>query len=126
MTISSNEYFARGIFKDKNGICEVKTFSQSLTVGANRTVITAVTGKVLLVLSMTLSSAAAGVSLVSFKDGSGGTFLLQTSIPSNALAPVQWPPSELGYMKTTAGVGLFADLATNNAYLNGTYIEYTP
>lgn len=98
------------------------------TVAVHQQVVAAVSGKRIRVLGMILSSVGAGISGVSFTDGSGGTLKLSTTAPSNAtVAPqVHFPFEEAGYFETTAGTGLFVDVGTTGCYVFVQYVAYTP
>lgn len=118
------------IFKDTNGgPIEIKTkYIQILSSDTNRSVIAAVTGKRLRILSITgYSQDAAAVGYVLLKDGSGGTSLvllkLDPAAPANPMLILDL--DALGWLDTSAGVGLFADGAGQNCILNLRYIEYT-
>lgn len=89
-------------------------------VANNQEFIPAVTDKIIRVMGYDLFSN----SLVTFEDGSGGS-TLYTMDGANGL-PVQKEIKDCGYFETTAGVGLYGDVATNTARMNIFYVVYTP
>jgi len=113
---------------DQGGICTPKNVAVTLTGATNnQTVIAAVTGKKILVLSGNICSLnAAG--LVSFKDGSGGTVFSRYYVPANTVAtpnvPMNWLPD--GLFQTTAATGVFADnTSADQIVVSLRYIEVT-
>lgn len=100
------------------------------TVGANRTVVAAITGKRVRIMGLQgCAESIAGYGSIQFRDASGGTFissliyLYQADKPS----PQFWPIVDSGYgIETAAGNGLYIDVAVNTVNLNVFYIAYTP
>lgn len=72
------------------------------------------------------ASAGAGVSVITFKDGTGGTNLLGMQPAGNAVGIDFLPIIESGYAETTTGNGLFADVSTTAARVTVFYIKYKP
>lgn len=113
---------------DKGGVCEPKTVAVTLTGATNnQTVIAAVTGKKILVLSGNICSLGAA-GLCSFKNGSGGTAFSRYYIPANTVASpnvsMNWLPD--GLFQTTSGTGVFADNASGDLVaVSLRYIEIT-
>lgn len=125
MTVSTVEYFPTGIFRDKNGPCEVKYVVSNLSVANNQVVVAAVSGKILMPISIVASSGAAS-GLVTLKDGNAGTAKFFTVAPPNTGAPMEHEFNPAGWMRTSTGVGIYADCATTASILSIAYIEYTP
>jgi hypothetical protein len=108
------QFDPKGIYEqrsDKGGVCVVKDVYITLLAGtANQSIIAAVTGKGIMVLSGSIRSTnAAGT--ITFLDGSGGARLCSKYLPAlagNVDPNVQLPPQWWGNMRTTSGTGLFA------------------
>lgn len=109
--------------------CKLLCAGAQHTVGANRTVVPAVAGKIVRVMGMTGSAEiVTGYGSVLFRNGSGGASL--TSLiylyQVGQSPPLFWPITDSGYFETTTGNGLFIDVAVNTVNLNVFYIAYTP
>lgn len=112
-----------------NGVAyKIKSAILSLGVANNQSVIAAVSSpsSVHRIMGFDLQSSTAAIGVISFKDGSGGTFLwVATAVPAiGAPPPYSKPIVDSGYFETSASTGLFADVGT--AAVNGTvyYITY--
>jgi hypothetical protein len=124
MTISS----PIGVYEINGQRCQVYTAHINNIVANNVQVVAAVTGKRIRVMGWFSQSFAVATGSLQFKDGSGGTFL--TSAFYSPLYTTGdmliMPIVDCGYFETTAGTGLFVDVATNTMVLNVQYITYTP
>lgn len=116
------------IFADKNGRVDVGSINAFVAGGsANASVISAITGKRIVVLSAVLASGGAATS-IRFKSASGGTQILFATVPANTaatpnviLGPCQW-----GVFLTNAGEALVADTGAVGVDVSLTYLAYTP
>lgn len=105
----------------------IKTVGVSATVGSNRTVVAAVSGKRIRVMGYQIQSTGATQGAFVLKDGSGGSQLGGSfTAPPSTAAPMKLEVKEGGYFETTAGNGLFADITTATVQIEVSYIEYTP
>lgn len=108
--------------------CPVLTVSGSVTGAAtNVSIVAAVTGKCIRILSANLYSAGA-VTTLTFKSGSGGAALLNTYLPANTVATpnVQYAAQASGWGDTAAGAALVADAGAVAAVYSIQYVVYTP
>jgi hypothetical protein len=115
------------MFVDTNGApIEVKSVSGALLAStANQSLIAAVTGKRLRVLSIIVNSAGA-TTVISLKNGSGGAIIMSFNVPAstngeNAVFDID----PIGWCDTAAGVALVADLGGAICGYSIRYIEYT-
>lgn len=116
----------KGSFANANGE-DVLVKDISLTLSAatnNQQVIAAVSGKEIRVLSGNIISAGLESSIV-FKSASGGTAKQGYIVPptSSDTPNVTLEPNEFGWMRTTAGDGLFADVGAVALRVSLNYIE---
>lgn len=115
-----NMTYPNKVFQDQNGVCPVKSASNSFAIGNNQTLINGVTSKILRVLGILVLSDAGSVN---FKNGSGGTALMFGAITT--VNPILFLPlHEIGYFETTAGTGLFVDVVGGTANITVQYVEY--
>lgn len=117
------------LFKNSDGSpCEIKNAVVLVAKSAtNSTIVAAVAGKKIRVLALTAISQDAAAMLISFKDGSAGAGKLYVTDPSTAAgARVDYPPSEIGHVDTSSGVGLFADAGAGaGVVVSVRYIEFS-
>jgi len=106
--------------------CPVLNKFVSLAVGANQTVVAAVTGQRIRVMGILAQSNNAASGTLSLLDGSGGTALFTYPLPTNAQPAMFLPIANTGYMETTTSTGLFATVTTQAIIANVFYIVYTP
>lgn len=122
-------YWPAGVFADKDSVVvPILTAPVNLPVGNNRTVVLAVTGKKIKILGWEAQSVAGTAGSLLLKDASGGSTIIQTRfvpIATNGLVDRQ-PIFEGGYGETTAGNGLYADVATADINMTLYYIAYQP
>lgn len=121
-------YYATDIFHDKTGALQVKSkWVQFNAPTTNGTVIAAVTGKAIRVLSITAHVDTATFTKCYLKDGSGGSYLISWGFNTTS-DTIIFPHEVAGWCETTAGTGLYADI-TNIAgatwYVSVRYIEVT-
>lgn len=106
------KYFATNIFTDSTrNVCEVKdAFLQATAATNNQSLIAAVTGKKIVVISLALHSLGAAGHIV-FKSGNAGTNLRSYLAPVNTSASpmIQEPLNFAGIFRTASGIGLFLD-----------------
>lgn len=107
-------------------VCPVLNKFVSLGVGANQSVVAAVTGKRIRVMGLVAQSNNAASGVLQLLDGSGGTLLYSYPLPTNAQPTEKLPIVNSGYMETSTGVGLFATVLTQAIVANIFYIVYTP
>lgn len=119
------KYFATNIFTDSNrAVCEVKdAFLQIAGAAVNQTLVTAVTAKKIVVLSLALHSTGAAGHIV-FKSGNAGTNLRSYLAPINTSASpmIQEPLNFSGIFRTASGIGLFID--NNSAAICNVAVSY--
>jgi hypothetical protein len=117
------------IYEVNGQVCKVKSKFVEIVAGAgSTTIITAITGQIIRVMGVLVSSAgAAGAGAFVLQDGSGGTSLLTTSTPDTTKLPgLLLPIVDSGYFETTVSVGLYGVAAAANQYANIFYITYAP
>lgn len=96
-------------------------YATIISAGATLTVVPAVTGKKIRVLSYTVVCTAAGT--VQFKDGAGGT-AITGAMPFDAKGGVSAPFNPGGHFETSAGTLLqLADSVGSNVFGHLMYIE---
>lgn len=105
-------------------VCTVLCAAANHTVGSDRTVVTAVTGKRIRVMGWSIYTGS-NASGYNFKSNSGGTIIFRGSKSLNTIVDFA-PINETGYFETSTGHGLFVDIATAAADINIYYITYTP
>ena len=96
--------------------------------GSNNQIVAAVTGQVIRLMGAYLQSSTSTAAGVFFKNGNGGTVLWNVGtvpVTTNGLYTF-FPIIDCGYIETTVGTGLFADISTATAYVTIFYITYTP
>ena len=112
-------------------VCKVLTFADVVVVGANRTLITAVAGRIIRVMGLALAPSVTNFALgatpsLQVKNGSGGASLLLLAIPNGLNGSSLLPITDSGYCETSSGVGLFTDVNGTNAFVTVFYITYAP
>lgn len=115
------------IFNIKSQVCTLQCKAVIAAVGNNQTLIAAVTGKVIEVMGWCHQAIGAAVGSFTYKDGSGGTSLYGPStVPVVTAGANEFKPVSIsGYgIRTTAGTGLFGDIAGANIDMNIFYITY--
>jgi hypothetical protein len=123
------EHFPAQIFRDKNGPVAV-LYAQKVLAGAtaNQSIIAAVTGKVIRVLTMYMVSDGALITTGNLLDGSGGTTKFAIATPPNTVSPC--PPFQFnpaGWVETSSGVGLYGTIGPATGLIfSCSYIAYTP
>jgi hypothetical protein len=122
------QYFMTGIFYEiingEHSPCVVKdVYAALLAATANQSIVPAVTGKRIVVLSGTLASDTVASS-ITFKSASGGTNKHLFYLPANP-SIIQIPPQPWGAFNTNSGEGLFADTGGAAQRVSLRYIEVT-
>lgn len=115
-------------FQNQNGICQLKTaVVNGLAVGANQLVITAVSGKKLLIVGGNAYSNGAATTLA-FLSASGGTLIRMIALPANTVATPNVPLTlhQFDQWETKTGEGLYCTNSAVLALVSVTYVEYTP
>lgn len=115
-------------FLDRDGIpIAVKTVSVLIgAAGTNQTVISAVTSptnKKLVILGGVVREGNAVAGSIWFKNGSGGASLLNIGTPVGEQTILEL--SEIGWMETSSGVGLYADTGAGQVVVSLRYVEFT-
>lgn len=101
--------------------------SDTVAAAANKTTISAVTGKRIKVIGMQAMSIAALGQLTFFSASTAGALLWDGYPPDGAVAGITiLPLNPLGYFETVAGEALIARAVTANQMWNLQYITYTP
>jgi len=121
---SPNLYFETA----KDGVCQIKTaVVNGLAVGANQLVITAVSGKRLLIVGGNAYSNGAATTLA-FLSASGGTLLRMIQVPVNTAATPNVPLClhQFDQWETKTGEGLYCTNSAVVALVSVSYIEYSP
>lgn len=125
------QYNPNGIFENaKDGVCPVINVLKGLLAATdNQLAVSAVTGKIILVLEASLCSATTAAGIVYFRDGSAGTAKRAMNAPPNNVGPGNFhlPFNPAGYFQSTAGTGLYINnTSAAAAELSISYITYTP
>ena len=119
-------------YYEVNGeVCKVLSNSQVHTVGANRTILAAISGRIIRVMGLCLAPSVSNFALgatpsIEVKNGSGGASLMLLASPNGLNGSFLLPIVDSGYCETTSGVGLFTDVNGTNAFLTVFYITYAP
>lgn len=108
--------------------CRLLTACKALTVGANREVIAAVSGKRHLIMGWSIQSTSGTVGTFYFRSNSGGTVIWQDqSVPVNTNGFTDHLPiADSGYFETETGHGLFTTITGADLNFNVFYLTYTP
>ena len=133
MTAQSNAIYnllsPNKVFQDQNGVCPIiSVVFPSVTVTTNNLLITAVTGKRVLVVGGSAYSNGAFTQLT-FRSASGGTAKRSVAIPANTVAApnIFLCPNGLNdSFETNTGEGLYVDNSAVIAILSLNYLVYTP
>ena len=113
-------------YEIKGQVYPLTSITQSIAVGNNTVILTGVSGVRVLVMGYIFMSTSAAVpGVVSLKDGSGGTTYIIANSPIYGNAAEKIPPGPVMLMTTTAGTGLYCDVAANQSYVTVWYISYT-
>lgn len=116
------------MYEDSTGALVVKTAYVSLTAATNnQLMVTAVSGKKILVLSGHLTSLGAQ-SDVAFLSASGGAVRKYLTIPANTVATpnVELVYNPVGWVATNSGEGLYMNCGAVAVNADVRYIEVTP
>lgn len=112
---------------EKGGVCIVKDrVLAAVAATNNQLVVTAVSGKALMVIGGIFYSAGIATTLL-FKSASGGASRYNVQVPVNTAATpnVFLPFNEAGYFRTVVGEGIYVDnTAAVVANISINYIEY--
>ena len=121
-------YFPSSSFFDKNGSCTLLNAAVSAPAAtANTLVITAVTGKRIVVVSYICGAATAADVVATFKSASGGTVKAYINAPSTAKPMEQGILNPAGWIETETGQGLYVDVSAGAAAnISLRYYVYTP
>jgi hypothetical protein len=120
--------YAPAPFVDKDGVMiPIKTFTANgVGIGNDYSLIPAVTGKCIRVLSFNAFSNFAGVNTLLLKSASAGAAVMGTLVFPAVYTQLVFPYTPGGVCETLSGQGLFCDTAQNYLYIGGRYIEFTP
>ena len=130
-TVSPPKYFEVGGSGGSGQTCKLKSITSAGIVGNNRTVVAAITGKIIRVMGFivcpTVNNFALGnIPYITLKDGSGGTGLILYGVANGLGGSLGLPVVDSGYAETTVSTGLFMDIAIYDVYYTVFYIDYTP
>lgn len=107
--------------------CPILPAYSVIGIGTNMVAIAAITGKIIRLMGAFLQSNGAASGSISFKNGSAGTTYFNLNTPPSTNGDYfPMPIVESGYLETSAGVGLYSDVATTAQLANLFYIAYTP
>ncbi len=122
---SPNQDFNNGETVD--GVCPVINKVLTITVGTNREVVAAVSGKRIRVVGGRLTSTGA-FTRVEYKSASAGTFKSVYSVPANTVDRPNVPHCILpgDEFETATGEGLYADNSAVDAICSISYYTFTP
>jgi len=123
-----NMIYPNKVFQDQNGVCELKNaVVNGLAVGADQLVITAVTGKRILVIGGNAYSNGAATTLA-FLSASGGALIRMAALPANTSASPNVPLTlhQFDQWQTRTGEGLYCTNSAAVALVSITYLEYAP
>lgn len=115
------------IYEINKQVSTLQTAVFNSAVGANQSVIAAVTGKRIRIMGMTLQAASTAGDII-FKSGTSGTNYITCVFkpPALTLPPFLLPVTDSGYCETVTGEPVYADVGTAACYVNLFYITYTP
>lgn len=119
------------LFIEKGGITVTpQNVQATLAAGsANQLLAAGVASKRIRLFSLVVSSQAAAVTYVTFKDASGGTAVLVVTVPSNASATpnVILDANKYGWADLTTGNGLYCDVGAGaGVYISARVAIFTP
>jgi len=123
-----SEYFRTNpskIYEYASGVSKVASVALAPAVGANQTLIAAITSTIIRVHGISFQSQTATQAGIVILNGSGGTILYRLIAPASTLPPFLLPICDCGYFETTSGVGLFGSVTTGDAYINVFYTTYS-
>ncbi len=128
--MSFTQYFAEGLMIDKTGNLPFYFYGSgaALAVAANTSVIAAVTGQKIRVTKIWLANGGAAGSII-FRNGNAGaliTTFIDVDAPAGFHSTRQLPFDPTGYCETSAGVGLYADIAGSAIWVGLQFILVTP
>jgi len=103
---------------------KVQSASVAASVGTGTSIIAAVSGQRHRILGWHLSAGLAGNTVISLRDGAGGTVLAQFNLVATArdFAPISFS----GYFECSTNTALVCDLTTTDGLVNIFYVTYTP
>lgn len=111
---------------EKDGVCPINRVAFTNAVANNILVATAVTGKIIMPVSLSIFSNAATPSKTAFRSGFGGTIIHYLNASAIGVGSTPYPFNPAGWMRTAAGVGLYVDFIDQITYLSVEWVEYTP
>jgi hypothetical protein len=122
------QYFPAAIFRDKDGPCEIKTYTATQAASTNVTWVAAVTGKRHRIIEMLgVSDAAAQLSLNIYSNSSA-TLIGRTTLPastSNTMLKLEFNPA--GWFETVTGELLGGSTGAGaQGLITIRYITYSP
>lgn len=121
-------YFPTNLIFDRNGACTLLNAAVSAPAAtANTLVISAVSGKRIVVVSYICGAATAADVVATFKSASGGTVKAYILCPSTAKPMEQGGFNQAGWIETNTGEGLYVDVSAGAAAnISLRYYVYTP
>lgn len=119
-----NKYFETA----KDGVVPVEHVFKIITIGGgDQTVVAAVSGKVIEVVSLTLQTNNAARGSINFSsNSSAGTLLYAYYTPASGETPFTESEPINGLIKTSVGHALIATAGTQNQLVRCSYRIYTP
>lgn len=117
------------IFEINGQNCPILSSATTATVGNNRTIVTAISGKIIRVMGWKVSQAGAVAgAYFTLRSASGGTVIHNGQmVPVNTYGDSEFLPiNEAGYCETTVSQGLYMDVGAGDLYPNIFYIAYIP
>lgn len=124
----TNQFFPSAIFRDKDGNCEIFTYTATQAAVTNATWVAAVTGKRHRIIEMLAASDAAAVLVMNVFTNTVATLVGRTLLPastSNSMLKLDFNPA--GWFETNTGEALGAGTGAGaQALITIRYITYTP
>lgn len=122
-------YFPGKVFETvKDGVCAIASgHLQATAATANQALLTAVSGKIIILLQLSMCSRGAASDIALFS-ASAGTLIGVWDIPANTVATpnVILPPAPWGIVQSKVGEGLYVNCGAVSVDINYEWIAYTP
>lgn len=124
----TDQFFPAAIFRDRDGNCEIFTYTATQAAGTNVTWVAAVAGKRHRIIEMLAVSDAAVQLTMNIYSNAVGTLIGRTTLPastSNTMLKLEFNPA--GWFETVAGELLGGSTGAGaQALITVRYITYTP
>lgn len=119
------EYFPNQIFRDRIQNCSIINLPVAVGASTNNLIISAISGQIIRIVSISAFSQSGSPGYLIFKDGSGGNVLGYKGFPPNTL-PEMFEKDVAGLIDTPVGAPLYLDVITVAVFFQIRYITFTP